>query len=128
MNDTHHDLPDALVRKRLEKMLAVCHDFNRQPSVLAFARSLGLSNMTFCRRYPDLVQEITARRTAPSDEQVHEPSALDILTARNAKLRRRNRELTAALSLAAAQIQHLTLENVRFRETLDAQQTATRLR
>ncbi|MGQ4333335.1 MULTISPECIES: hypothetical protein [Streptomyces] len=128
MNDTHHDLPDALVRKRMEKMLAACHDSNRRPSVLAFARNLGLSNTTFRRRYPDLVQETTARRTAPSDEQIYEPSALDTLTARNAKLRSRNREFTAALALAAAQIQYVTLENVRFREAPEAQQTVTRLR
>ncbi|WP_221360238.1 hypothetical protein [Streptomyces beigongshangae] len=45
-----------------------------------------------------------------------------------AKLRRRNRELTSALALAATQIQYVTLENTRFREALEAQQSATRLR
>ncbi|MFC9635822.1 hypothetical protein ACFTY8_43115 [Streptomyces mirabilis] len=128
MTDTHQVVPDALVRKRMEEMLAACRDSSRRPSILAFARSLGLSNTTFRRRYPDLVQEITARRTAPSDEQVHEPSTLDTLTARNAKLRRRDRELTAALALATAQIQFVTLENVRFREALEAQHTVTCLR
>ncbi|MDQ1022282.1 hypothetical protein [Streptomyces afghaniensis] len=53
------DLPHALVRKRMEEMLAACRDANRRPSVLAFARSLGMSNTTFRRRYPDLVQEIS---------------------------------------------------------------------
>lgn len=65
MTEMHRVVPDALVRKRMEEMLAACHDSNRRPSVLAFARSLGVSNTTFRRRYPDLVQEITARRTAP---------------------------------------------------------------
>ncbi|NEA63447.1 hypothetical protein [Streptomyces sp. SID12488] len=109
-------------------MPAARHDSNRRPSVLAFARSLGISNTTFRRRYPGLVQEITARWTVSSDEQVHEPSTLDTLTVRNAKLRRRNREFTAALAIATARIQYVTLENVRFREPLEAQQTVIRRR
>lgn len=127
MTAAHQGLPDALVRKRLAETLTACHDSNRRPSVLAFARSLGMSNTTFRRQYPDLVQEISARRTTTAPE-AQAPSAQDSLVARNAKLRRRNRELTAALALAAAQIQYVTLENTRFREALEAQQSVTRLR
>ncbi|MFD4955184.1 hypothetical protein [Streptomyces sp. NPDC058451] len=86
-----------------------------------------MSNTTIRRRYPDLVQEISARRTASADEAVREPSTQDTLIARNAKLRRRNRELTAALALATAQIQYVTLENARVRETLEAQEGVTQL-
>nr|WSX50717.1 hypothetical protein OG409_18265 [Streptomyces sp. NBC_00974] len=127
MTAPHQDLPDALVRKRMEATLAASHDSNRRPSVLAIARSLGMSNTTFRRRYPDLVQEISSHRTAPGNEPAHEPTAQDILIARNAKLRRRNRELTAALALATAQIQYVTLENARFREALEAQEGVTQL-
>ncbi|MGW7613483.1 hypothetical protein ACWGKW_40825 [Streptomyces sp. NPDC054766] len=127
MTAARQDLPDVLVRKRLAEMMAACHASNRRPSVLALASSLGMSNTTFRRRYPDLVQEISARRTttAPGTQA---PSPQDTLLARNAKLRRRNRELTAALALATAQIQYVTLENTRFREALEAQQAVTRLR
>ncbi|MFD4032625.1 hypothetical protein ACFWVP_19415 [Streptomyces sp. NPDC058637] len=113
----------------MEKMLAACRDANRRPPTerLAFARSLGMSNTTFRRRYPDLVEEIAAHRTTSNDEAVREPSAQDTLIARNAKLRRRNRELTAALALAAVQIQYVTLENTRLLEALEAQEGVTQL-
>ncbi|MFC8260672.1 hypothetical protein ACFUNF_24425 [Streptomyces sp. NPDC057291] len=42
MIPSQHDLPDALVRKRMDEMLAACRDTNRRPSVLAFARGLVL--------------------------------------------------------------------------------------
>lgn len=108
-------------------MLAACRHANRRPSVLAFARSLGMSNTTFRRRYPDLVQEISTHRTTSNDEGARKPSAQDTLSARNAKLRRRNRELTAALGLATAQMQYVTLENARLREALEAREGVTRL-
>ncbi|MFC8260675.1 hypothetical protein ACFUNF_24440 [Streptomyces sp. NPDC057291] len=85
-----------------------------------------MSNTTFRRRYPDLVQEISAHRIS-NDEAVREPSTQDKLIARNAKLRRRNRELTAALALAAAQIQYVTLQNARLQEALEDAAKVTRL-
>ncbi|MGV9419970.1 hypothetical protein ACWDO6_21015 [Streptomyces sp. NPDC003674] len=49
------------------------------------------------------------------------------MIARNAKLRRRNRELTAALAMATAEIQYVTLENARIREALEAREGITQL-
>ncbi|MGW0908120.1 hypothetical protein [Streptomyces sp. NPDC002853] len=127
MTIVDQDPPEPLVRKRMEEMITACRDTNRRPSVLAFARSLGMSNTTFRRRYPDLVQEISVRRTAPANEAARGPSAQDKLIARNAMLRRRNRALTAALALATAQIQYVTLENARVREALEAREGITQL-
>lgn len=48
------------------------------------------------------------------------PSRYDELVARNAKLKRRNRELNDHLTLAAAHIQRITLENQRLRQGLES--------
>jgi hypothetical protein len=49
----------------------------------------------------------------------------DRLVARNAKLRRYNRELTTQLALAAAQIQNLALRNERLKEALEKTSNVT---
>jgi hypothetical protein len=118
------DLPEALVRKHLQEVLDICRETNKQPSVLMLARRLDLTNTTFRRRYPDIAREIADHRadstTSPCGPTVH-----DRLVARNAKLRRHNRELTAQLALAAAQIQNLAVRNERLKEALEETSNVT---
>ncbi|MFE2495650.1 hypothetical protein ACFXKX_28710 [Streptomyces scopuliridis] len=118
------DLPEALVRKHLQEVLETCRETNTRPSVLMLARRLDLTNTTFRRRYPDIAREIGEQRTTPSPSRTG-PTEHDRLIARNAKLRRRNRDLNAQLALAAAQIQHLTLHNQRLQEALEATSNVT---
>ncbi|MFI1949469.1 hypothetical protein [Streptomyces virginiae] len=86
------------------------------------ATKLGLSNTTFRRHFPDLAKEISTIRSNPEPTATEErhPSPYEILAARNAKLRRTNRSLTENLRFAAAQIQHLAVDNARLREGLEA--------
>ncbi|MDI3424336.1 hypothetical protein [Streptomyces luteolus] len=121
------DLPAALVRKHLQEVLDTCRETNKQPSVLMLARRLDLTNTTFRRRYPDIAREIADRRAVPTARRSG-PTAHDRLVARNAKLRRRNRELTAQLALAAAQIQNLALRNERLNEALEETSNVTSIR
>jgi hypothetical protein len=118
------DLPEALVRKHLQKVLETCRETNARPSVLMLARRLDLTNTTFRRRYPDIAREIGEQRTTPAASRTG-PTEHDRLIARNAKLRRRNRDLSAQLALAAAQIQHLTLRNERLQEALETTSNVT---
>ncbi|MFI6688746.1 hypothetical protein [Streptomyces sp. NPDC050485] len=113
------DLPEALVRKHLQAVLDTCRATNTRPSVLMLARHLDLSNTTFRRRYPDIVQEIADHRATPSTARSSGPTEHDRLVARNAKLRRRNRDLTSQLALAAALVQNLSLRNERLQEALE---------
>ncbi|MFE7400275.1 hypothetical protein [Streptomyces sp. NPDC057557] len=76
---------------------------------------------TFRRHFPELATEIsTIRLTPPRAPPAGEPSRYDKLVTRNAKLKRRNRELTDHLALATAHIQRITLENQRLRQKLEA--------
>lgn len=118
------DLPEALVRKHLQEVLDTCRETNKQPSVLMLARRLDLTNTTFRRRYPDIAQEIADHR-ADSTAPPSGPTEHDRLVARNAKLRRHNRELTTLLALAAAQIQNLALRNERLKEALEKTSNVT---
>lgn len=118
------DLPEVLVRKHLQEVLDTCREANKQPSVLMLARRLDLTNTTFRRRYPDIAREIADHRAAPTAPRSG-PTVHDRLVARNAKLRRRNRELTAQLTLAAAQIQNLALHNERLKEALEETSNVT---
>ncbi|MEW2120252.1 hypothetical protein AB0945_34755 [Streptomyces sp. NPDC005474] len=118
------DLPEALVRKYLHEVLETCRETNTRPSVLMLARRLDLTNTTFRRRYPDIAREIGEQRAAPTPSRSG-PTEHDRLIARNARLRRRNRDLNAQLALAAAQIQHLTLRNERLQEALEATSNVT---
>jgi hypothetical protein len=118
------DLPEALVRKHLQEVLDTCRETNKQPSVLMLARRLDLTNTTFRRRYPEIAREIADHRAAPAAPRSG-PTEHDRLVARNAKLRRRNRELTAQLALAAAQIQYLALRSERLQEALEEASNVT---
>jgi hypothetical protein len=119
---------EARVRAALEELRRRAGDNGSQPSVLALARKFGMSNTTFRRHFPDIAQEITAIRSTPTTPGVSsEPTRHDRLVARNAKLKRRNRELTETLALAACHIQRITLENQKLREQLEAARGVTRL-
>ncbi|MBP5898108.1 hypothetical protein [Streptomyces scabiei] len=118
------DLPEALVRKHLQEVLNACRESNTRPSVLMLARRLDLTNTTFRRRYPEIAREVGDYRATPAAPRSG-PTEHDRLVARNAKLRRRNRELTTQLALAAAQIQHLALRNERLQEALEEASNVT---
>lgn len=116
-------------RRVADQYLADCQHTRKRPSVLGLAAQLALTNTTFRRHFPELVQEISTARADPSpaagSEQPTRPH--DALVARNSKLRRANRTLTANLRLAAAQIQRLALDNARLREALEASANITRI-
>jgi hypothetical protein len=118
------DLPEALVRKHLQDLLDTFRETGTRPSVLMLARRLDLTNTTFRRRYPEIAQEIGDHRADPARHRTG-PTEHDRLVARNAKLRRRNRELQDQLSLAVAQIQHLALRAARLEEVLEGQLKVT---
>ncbi|MFE4873450.1 hypothetical protein [Streptomyces sp. NPDC056682] len=87
-----------------------------------------MSNTTFRRHFPDIAQEVAALRSAPPTPGApSEPTRYDRLVARNAKLKRRNRELIETLTLAACHIQRITLENQKLREELEAATGVARL-
>ncbi|MEU9735229.1 hypothetical protein [Streptomyces sp. NPDC048002] len=115
------DLPsEARVRAALARLSQKASETGKRPTVLALAREFGLSNTTFRRHFPDIARDIAeAARTSASaaDTPV---SHYDLLVARNAKLKRRNKELTAHLMLAAARIQQITLDNDRLKQQLEA--------
>jgi AraC-like DNA-binding protein len=120
---------ETRVRRVLEEHLAECQDNGKRPSVLALAARLGMSNTTFRRHFPQQAKDIAEaryRREAPAGEETR-PSPHEILIARNARLRRANRTLAGNLRLAAAQIQHLGIENARLREALEARSNVTRI-
>ncbi|MGW2964087.1 hypothetical protein ACWDGI_37280 [Streptomyces sp. NPDC001220] len=120
------DLPEGLVRKHLQEVLESCRETSTAPSVLMLARRLGLTNTTFRRRYPEIAREIADHRAAPTALRSG-PTEHDRLVARNAKLRRRNRELSTQLALAAAHIQHLALRNEKLQEALKSAANVTSL-
>lgn len=124
------DVPtEARVRRVMDQYTAECTDNGTRPSVLALAAKLGLSNTTFRRHFPDLAKEMSTLRSNPEPTTAAEkhPSPYEILAARNAKLRRTNRSLTENLRFAAAQIQHLAVDNARLREALEDSTKVTRI-
>ncbi|MFJ2420240.1 hypothetical protein [Streptomyces brevispora] len=88
--------------------------------VLGLARRLGLTNTTFRRHFPEIAREVSERRAAPTTPRGG-PTEHDKLVARNAKLRRRNRDPSNQLALATAQIQHLALRAAQMQEAVEAQ-------
>ncbi|MEE1805406.1 hypothetical protein [Streptomyces sp. BE133] len=119
---------ETQVRAALSDLLQQADDNGARPSVLALARRFSMSNTTFRRHFPELATEISTIRSTPSDASpTGEPNRYDKLVARNAKLKRRNRELTDYLALAAAHVQKITLENQRLRQGLEAAAGLTRL-
>jgi hypothetical protein len=124
------DVPtEARARRVMDQYMAECTDNGTRPSVLTLATKLGLSNTTFRRHFPDLSKEISTIRSNPEPTAAAEkhPSPYEILAARNAKLRRSNRSLTENLRFAAAQIQHLAVDNARLREALEDSSKVTRI-
>ncbi|WP_329160514.1 hypothetical protein OHB49_13630 [Streptomyces sp. NBC_01717] len=123
------DIPsEARVRAALEELQQQASNNGTRPSVLALTRRLGMRNTTFRRHYPDIAREISTLRAEPTDSKdASFPSRFDTLVARNSKLKRRNRELTDHLTLAAARIQRLALENQQLRQELEAAANVTRL-
>ncbi|MER6186418.1 hypothetical protein [Streptomyces sp. NPDC001652] len=101
----------------MTEMLDICKETNTRPSVLMLARHIGLTNTTFRRRYQDIARELAEHRATLAHRR-DGPSEHDNLVVRNAKLRRRNRDLTAQLALAAAQMQRLALRAARMQEVL----------
>ncbi|MEU9291463.1 hypothetical protein AB0D57_44320 [Streptomyces sp. NPDC048275] len=116
------------VRAALEELRQRADDHGTRPSVLALARQFGMSNTTFRRHFPDIAQEIGDLRSARKlPAEPDRATRYDKLVARNAKLKRHNRELTETLELAACHIQRITLENQKLREELEAVTGITRL-
>ncbi|MBY8341049.1 hypothetical protein LXH13_37235 [Streptomyces spinosirectus] len=119
---------ESQVRAALDELRQRAGDNGTQPSVLALASKFGMSNTTFRRHFPDIAQEIAALRAAPPTPGApSEPTRYDRLVARNAKLKRHNRELTETFTLAACHIQRITLENQKLREALEAATGVARL-
>jgi hypothetical protein len=119
---------EAQVRKALAELVGRCDENGTRPSVLALAAQFELSNTTFRRNFPDIAAEIGAARTLPpAKDHPQAISRYDRLIARNAKLRRANRDLRDHLTLAAAHIQRLTLENDRLLRTVETATGVTRL-
>ncbi|MGW7200261.1 hypothetical protein [Streptomyces chryseus] len=120
---------ETRARQVTDQYLNDCHTEGKRPSVLALATRLGLSNTTFRRHFPQLAKHISTRRSQPPSRPGDEAqqSPYDVLIARNAKLRRTNRTLTANLHYAAAHIQRLALDNAHLREALEASHNITRI-
>jgi hypothetical protein len=118
------ELPsDEQVHRAKTELLAEAHAAGTRPTVIALARSLGLTNPTFWRHYPDIAREVAglARSPAPAAQSAATAGGgLTDLKDRNAELRRANRRLTEHLELAVANIQRLTLDNHQLRRELEA--------
>jgi hypothetical protein len=124
------DIPaEARVRQVLDQYLSQCHDNGKRPSVLGLAARIGLNNTTLRRHFPQHVKEISQVRSRcePSADAETPPGRYEALVARNARLRRANQALTGNLKLAAAQIQHLGVENTRLRQALEASSNVSRI-
>jgi hypothetical protein len=119
---------EAQVRKALTELIGRCDENGARPSVLALAGQFGLSNTTFRRNFPEIAAEVGAVRTAPpAEDHPQATSRYDRLIERNAKLRRANRDLRDHLTLAAAHVQRLSLENDRLLRTVETATGVTRL-
>lgn len=116
-------------RRARDHVLAQAANEGRQPSVLAVARQLGMSNTTFRRHFPDIAKEIgdARRRPEAGTESETGHSSHEKLVARNAKLRRNNRQLREHLQLAVANIQRLTLQVHRQQKALEAASQVTHI-
>ncbi|MEU0164829.1 hypothetical protein ABZ214_05110 [Streptomyces iakyrus] len=77
--------------------------------------------------YADIAWDIAEAARTSAPEADAPTSHYDQLVARNARLKRRYKELTAHLSLAAARIQHITLDNQRLKQQLTAATGVTRI-
>lgn len=116
-------------RRARDHVFAQAAAEGRRPSVLAVAHQLGMTNTTFRRHFPDLAKEIGDARRQPeaNAETETSTSSYDKLLARNAKLRRNNRQLRDHLQLAVANIQRLTLQVHRQQQALEAASQVTHI-
>jgi transposase-like protein len=116
------DMPsESRVRQAFTQLVEHARHNGHRPSVLALARQFDLSNTTFRRHYPDIVKELVQIRRAPAIEHTDSPAATEHarVIARNAKLRRDNRQLRQHLDLAAANIARLAIDNHVLRQQLE---------
>jgi DNA-binding transcriptional regulator YhcF (GntR family) len=112
---------ESQVRQAFTQLVEQARHNGHRPSVLALARQLALSNTTFRRHYPEIVKELAQIRRTPAIEHTDSPAATKHarVIARNAKLRRDNRQLRQHLDLAAANIARLTIDNHQLRQQLE---------
>jgi AraC-like DNA-binding protein len=105
-----------------DQLTARLQPHGRRPSTLQLARQLGLSNTTFRRHFPDIARDVSNARRSPPAAIAEAPAVVEHtkLLARNAKLRRDNRQLREHLELAIANIQRLTLQARELQAALEA--------
>lgn len=117
------------VRQAFTKLVEQARLNGHRPSVLALARRFGLSNTTFRRHYPEIVKELGEIRRTPAAEHTDSPAATEHarIVARNAKLRRDNRQLRQHLQLAAANIARLAIDNHHLRQQLEQAHRVTNI-
>jgi len=109
--------PDrSTVLSKLDELKAQSRGSAARVSVLALAGSVGMSNTTFRRVFPDLVADVAAFESPPRTCRTATESAAEAL----AKTRKRNRDLEENINVAVDAIQRLTLENHRLRRELEA--------
>lgn len=119
----HVPLPtEAQVRAAID---AARIETGRTPSALALATRLGLANTTFRRNFPHVCAELAHTPRAAAD--IGGLDAYTQLQEDNARLRRRNRELTEHVELAVATIQRLAIDNSRLHTALAEAQQVTHL-
>jgi transposase-like protein len=118
------------VRQAFTKLVEQARNNGHRPSVLALARQFDLSNTTFRRHYPQIVNELAQIRRTPAIEHTDSPAATEHtrVIARNAKLRRDNRQLREDLDIAAANIARLAIDNHRLRQQLEQAQRITNIK
>jgi transposase-like protein len=118
------------VRQAFTDLVEQSYRSGRRPSVLALARHFGLTNTMFRRHYPEIVKELGEIRRTPAIEHTDSPAATEHarIVARNAKLRRDNRQLRQHLDLAAANIARLAIDNHQLRQQLEQAQRITNIR
>jgi hypothetical protein len=117
--------PDrSAVMSKLDELKAQSCGSGARVSVLALARSVGMSNTTFRRVFPDLVADVTAFERPPKPPLKSQENQAEKL----AKVRRRNRDLEENIIVAVDAIQRLTLENRRLRAELEAVRSVVPIR
>lgn len=112
---------ESEVRAALAELSAT--ETKGRPTVVALARSLGLTNATFWRHFPEIAQEVAdARRSGQRSDTAagasHTGAAADG-GAEIAHLRTEKSRLRDQLEVAVAHIQRLTLENRALRDELE---------
>jgi hypothetical protein len=111
---------ESEIREALAKLSA--GEPANPPTVLALARSLGLTNATFWRHFPQIAQEVAdGRRNALRSAGPADTPATGGTDAKSAlaQLRNDKARLRGQLEVAIAHLQRLTLENRALREELE---------